>query len=140
MSIYNYTTLDISLHDPLAPRPTGTLALGINDSGQIVGQYNDLNGHTYGFLYSGGTYNALNAPSASFTSASAINGSGLIVGYYASSTVAQTVHGFLYNPNGNSYTAVDDPFVTNGGGTFGYGINASQIGGSYINGSGTHGF
>jgi len=42
MPVYNYTTLD----DPLAG---GTEAWGINDIGQIVGEYVDGSGKTHGY-------------------------------------------------------------------------------------------
>jgi probable HAF family extracellular repeat protein len=49
------------------------------------------------------------------------------------------VHGFLYNPNGGTYTTLDDPLAT--GGTFAYGINAmGQIVGRYHDANGAHGF
>jgi probable HAF family extracellular repeat protein len=49
MPVYTYTTLD----DPFAVGAT-TPALGINSTGQIVGNYRNFGG-THGFLYSGGT-------------------------------------------------------------------------------------
>jgi len=48
MTTYTYTTLN----DPLATG--GTVASGINDSGQIAGYYYDNSG-THGFLDSGGS-------------------------------------------------------------------------------------
>ena len=45
MPVYTYTNLD----DPLVPG--GTFAHGINNAGQIVGQYRDANGKGHGFLY-----------------------------------------------------------------------------------------
>src|SRR4051794_30810636 len=55
------------------PGATSTSASGINDAGQIVGQFN--NGGTHGFLYSGGSFTQIDAPGATFagTSASGIN-------------------------------------------------------------------
>src|SRR5205807_2545796 len=64
----------------------GTLAYGINASGQVVGSYNDnIGGGTHGFLYSGGTYTTLDVPDAGAngtTVAQSINGLGQIAGYY----------------------------------------------------------
>src|SRR5206468_2091599 len=61
---------------------------------------------------------------------------GQIVGFYVN---ASGNHGFLYNPNGGTYTTLDDPLAT--GGTVAYGINATgQIVGFYVNASGNHGF
>jgi len=59
MPIYTYTTLD----DPSAAG--GISPQGINDTGQIVGQYADASGKIHGFLYSGGTYTPLDDPNAS---------------------------------------------------------------------------
>jgi probable HAF family extracellular repeat protein len=51
------TTID----DPFATR--GTRALGINDAGQIVGDYQDASGE-HGFLLSGGTFTTIDDPLA----------------------------------------------------------------------------
>jgi probable HAF family extracellular repeat protein len=55
MPVYTYTTLD----GPSAIN--NTQALGINASGQIVGSYSNASG-IHGFLYSNGTYTALDDP------------------------------------------------------------------------------
>jgi probable HAF family extracellular repeat protein len=74
MPVYTFTTLD----DPSAT--FGTTASGINNMGQIVGQYGDSSGHAHGFLLSGGIYTTLDDPSATFgTTASGINDMGQIV-------------------------------------------------------------
>ena len=57
MPVYTYTTFD----DPLASGGDGTHAAGINDTGQIVGTYDDASG-VHGFLLSGGSYTTLDAP------------------------------------------------------------------------------
>jgi uncharacterized membrane protein len=75
-----YTTLD----DPLASAG-GTGAIGINASGQIVGEYGNATGN-HGFLLSGGIYTTLDAPGAigpDGTIASGINTAGQIVGLTA---------------------------------------------------------
>lgn len=78
MPIYKYATLD----DPLATSATGTNAVGINNAGQVVGEYSDASG-IHGFLFSGGTYTTLNDPLApNFTEVFGINGAGQIVGDY----------------------------------------------------------
>src|SRR5215831_3437398 len=94
MPVYTYTTFD----DPLNTSGDGTLASGINDTGEIVGTYADANG-VHGFLLSSGSYAPLDAPLAQqFTIASGINAVGQIVGYYFSNRFGQTgLHGFLYN-------------------------------------------
>ena len=98
MPIYKYTTLD----DPLATTGTlGTKAFGINNAGQIVGEYDDSAG-IHGFLLSGGTYTAFKDPSApNFTEAFGINSAGQIVGDYVPGG------GFLLS--GGTYTTLNPP-------------------------------
>ena len=89
MTTYTFSPID----DPMATN--GHRASGINDLGQIVGDYVDSSGVQHGFLYSGGTYTTLNAPSGTNgTDAYGINDLGQIVGYYKDSS--STEHGFLY--------------------------------------------
>ena len=66
---FTYTTLDV-------PGSVTTAALGINDTGRIVGYYEA--GGTHGFLLSGGVYTTLNVPDATVTVASGINDAGQI--------------------------------------------------------------
>ena len=133
MPVYTYTTLD----DPSASATGGTVALGINDLGQIVGNYGDASGG-HGFLYNNGSYTTLNDPFATSTTAFGINDAGQIVGFYSN---ASGNHGFLYDPNSGispPYFNIADPGTQ---GTFARGINAAeQIVGSYQNASGVHGF
>jgi probable HAF family extracellular repeat protein len=104
MPVYTYTTL-----------ATGAEALGINDLGQIVGDYD-----SHGFLYSGGTYITLDDPLAKgFTSAYDINNLGQIVGFYSN---LSGQHGFLNS--GGTYITLDDP-LAGAGGTVATGINDS---------------
>jgi len=126
-----YTFTDI--YDPLAP-PFGTMAYGINNAGQIVGQYGDATCNcTRGFLFSGGTFTTVNGPLGVPFAASGINDTGQIVGYPGLD-------------NGGTFTAILDPLSAGypGAGAFttSYGINNSgQIVGRYVSeGSGYHGF
>jgi probable HAF family extracellular repeat protein len=80
----SYTTLDVS-------GATLTNAYGINNSGQIVGSFNDSSG-SHGFLKNGSTYTPFDYPGATSTTAYGINDSGQIVGTAAISGV---LHGFL---------------------------------------------
>jgi uncharacterized membrane protein len=76
----SYTTLDV-------PGSTGgTEARGTNNFGQIVGG---------NWLYSAGSYTTLDVPGSTGTTASGINGSGQIVGWYDD---AAGRHGFLATP------------------------------------------
>src|SRR5262249_34396143 len=64
----------------------GTIATGINAAGQVVGLYRDGKGIEHGFLYSEGSYAALNDPSpggSSSTYLRAINDAGQVTGEYA---------------------------------------------------------
>ena len=84
---YDYTTIDV-------PDSTFTYAFGINDAGQIVGEY--LGAEFYGFFLDvDGSYTTIDVPGAMFTIAYGINSSGQIVGSYDDDA---TAHGFLATP------------------------------------------
>ena len=114
-----------------------TVLYGINDIGQIVGEFEDsLMKSGGGFLKDGGSYTAINYPGAKGGSyAFGINNSGQIAGfYYDSSYIA---HGFL--KDGDTYISIDYPGATDTGA---YGINnLGQIVGTYYDSSDmAHGF
>src|SRR5260221_8574541 len=94
MPVYTYATFD----DPLNTSGDGTLASGINDTGQIVGTYADASG-VHGFLLSGGSYTTPDAPLApQYTITQGINGAGPIVGIYFSKHFRHAApDSFLYN-------------------------------------------
>jgi probable HAF family extracellular repeat protein len=126
---YGFTTIDV-------PGATYSLALGINNAGQIVGQYQDAGYFLHGFLLDvDGSYTTLDPPGAMAPSANGINDVGQIVGEY---TDGGGIHGFLRDVDGN-YTSLDPPGATL---TFANGINdAGQIVGWYLDaGSRAHGF
>jgi hypothetical protein len=82
MPVYIFNTFD----DPSASTGT-TQAIGVNDTDQIVGYYNNAIGR-HGFLLSGGTYTTLDDPLATLeTQALEINNSGQIVGDSPPSTI-----------------------------------------------------
>jgi uncharacterized membrane protein len=81
MPVNIFNTVD----DPSAIAGT-TQAFGVNDTDQIVGEYQSIASFTHGFLESGGTYTTLDAPSAINTSAQGINSAGQIVGFYGTNT------------------------------------------------------
>src|SRR5262249_16423992 len=74
----SFTTVDF-------PGARSTQALGINPRGDIVGQYDDAEGVTHGFLLSGGQFTSFDFPGATRTTAFGINPRGDIVGLYRSS-------------------------------------------------------
>jgi hypothetical protein len=89
------------------PGTQNTIVSGINDFGQIVGQYDDSSG-THGFFYSAGTFTSLNYPKLPNdhgwlnTMARGVNNSGQIVGLYSNAT---GTHGFLDNQG--SFSTID---------------------------------
>ncbi|MFZ0422007.1 MAG: hypothetical protein WAL80_03930 [Xanthobacteraceae bacterium] len=136
---------------PLSNLPTGTnvTLFAINDSGSLLGTYNDANGNVHSFVYANGTSTEIIDPDAEYptnpsgstgTQASAFNNAGVVAGtFFDTDGVA---HGFVATPSGNSYTYVtlDDPaavFATDV-----YGINNNgQVLGQYSDGSNVaHGF
>lgn len=141
MPIYTFTTFD----DPSA-QTGATSAIGINDSGQIVGGYLGTDNVAHGFLLSGGTYTTLTDPLASDTPsdngtvATGINAGGQIVGTYDAGPLMGGFHGFIYNPNGGgTYSTLDVPGAIS---TQVFGINnLGLIVGIYGDaGAGEHGF
>jgi len=80
-----------------------TVANGINNSGQVVGYFQDSSGTPQGFLRDvNGSLTYINVPNAHGTHASGINDLGQIVGYFAHGN-----HGFLYS--GGVFTIINDP-------------------------------
>jgi probable HAF family extracellular repeat protein len=71
------------------PNSTGTFAAAINDSNEIVGQYQDFvtNQTVYhAYLYEDGDYTNIDPPGSTFATASGINDSGTIVGGYTTTS------------------------------------------------------
>ncbi len=88
-------------------------ALGINDSGIIVGEYAD-NGSpasSLGFIDTQGVFTTLNPNGLSaVTFAQGINNNGLVVGFYGTAADPATTHGFLFDSVTDVYnTALPDP-------------------------------
>lgn len=127
----SYSTLDCT-------NASSTAAQGINNKGQIVGQY-DNGGPTYGFLLSGGSYNTIDYPQSISTLAVGINSDGHIVGFYfvKISDTANITLGFLWN--GASYSTIGGP--TGALQSVANDINnASEIVGYYNDNKDRHGF
>jgi probable HAF family extracellular repeat protein len=126
----NYTFVNIDY-----PGETFSTPEAINDSGNIVGWYQDGSGNRHGFLYDGSTYSTLDYPGADATYPEGINNSGVISGEYLTNH-GTSAHGFIYE-NG-TYTSFDEP---NGNGiTDGQGINNNGEVVGYYNGGPTYGF
>jgi len=106
---------------------------GINNSGQIVGDFYD-GGPNRGFLYSGGSFTTIAVPGASYTFARGINDAGEIVGSYFDA--AMNLYGFL--EKGGSFTTINVPGAQF---TAASGINdGGEITGTFQDASGVHGF
>jgi uncharacterized membrane protein len=109
---------------------------GINRSDEMVGYEVDSQNRYHGFLDSGGTFTFLDNPGAEFTFSLGINDAGLVVGEYGDSA---GFHGFLYDHDHETYSAIDYPGANVG--TWASGINsAGEIVGQweYFDGSLTH--
>ena len=101
--------------------PVGTTATGINNQGQVVG---DFGGEA--FLWSGGALVPFGASGGSFASARAVNNSGVVTGY--AELANGDVQAFSYS--GGVLTPLD---VFGAQAAFGAGINDSgQIAGQYF--------
>jgi probable HAF family extracellular repeat protein len=92
-----YTFLDF-------PRATLTEAVGINDDGQVVGDYRDSTGRFHGFFWDAGLFLTFDVPfpDATLTAPNGINNAGQIVGFYFDNNVSEMfpngrAHGFLYD-------------------------------------------
>jgi len=108
-----------------------TEASGVNDDGQVVGNYRDAAGNFHGFFWDAGLFVTIDVPfpDATITGPTAINNIGQIVGFYFDNN--GRVHGFLYE-NG-SFTAFDFPKAVD---TLPADINDhGQIVGSYVDGN-----
>lgn len=99
------------------PGATMTHAWGINNAGDIVGNYFDAGGLSHGFLLSGGKFTAIDFPGAKHTWAQGINSRGGISGYYSDGAKN---HGFLLSEG--TFTQADCP---GDGATSLYGLNSA---------------
>ncbi len=113
--------------------------LGVNDRNQAVGFYTDAAGNTHGFLYDikNQTYTELTVPNASQVTATDINNSGLISGFYTDTADGST-RGFLEYANGTGFQSFAADGSTN---TMFFGLNNNgQEVGTFTDANGvTHG-
>src|SRR6185503_11562767 len=72
-----------------APGASTTNANGINNSGDVVGSYDN----THGFIYHAGVYTTVDDPLGVKTTAADINDAGQIVGWYVDA--GGNTHGFV---------------------------------------------
>jgi hypothetical protein len=123
---FQYTSFQV-------PGSTSTIALGLNNTGEIVGGFT-AGGKQSGFLYSGGNFQTIACPNASFTIAQGINDNGVIVGWCDPAGPNQ---GFIYQ-NG-TYTYLTYPGAA---GTILNGVNnlGDVVGIYQLSGGGQFGF
>jgi probable HAF family extracellular repeat protein len=123
----------------IGPPAIASQALGINDRGDIVGNFVLARAQSHGFLYSGGSYTLVDVPfPGQQTAPHGINNAGEVVGYYLSG-LGPPYKGFLLD--GGTYTSLivpgadylTDPYKVNDSGQI-VGIYAQGLGAGY------HGF
>jgi len=136
----NFTPIDYPLSGV-----QGTFVTGINDRGLIVGNYTDESGEVHGFIDNHGTFTTLDFPGAAFTSNSAVNNSGTMIGGYSDTFDVihgpGVIHGFLYEHG--KFTTIDAPGAgtAQGQGTYEEGISSNgTIGGFTVNDNGASGW
>jgi hypothetical protein len=113
-------------------------AFGINNAGDVVGDFKTSGGMTDAFLkLAGGAFHTIAVPGATETIALGVNDNDTVVGGYVAS--GGTIHGFIWRIGGSLSTDVDDPNALD------YSLidgvnNAGDIVGSYEDSHGFHGF
>jgi probable HAF family extracellular repeat protein len=112
------------------PNSISTRAHGINDRGQIVGDFEDVPFHERGFLLWRGKFVTIEVPGSSRTEAVGINNLGQVVGKFVGSGGEQ---GFLWQDGRFTIISIPGSVTTNV-----FGINdRGQIVGIYVDTSGT---
>ncbi len=115
------------------PGSVETIAMGVNNAGDVVGIYYSDSSTAHGFRLNNGIFTAINFPGASDTYATGINSAGDIAGDYSD---GNTTRG--YKLSNGVFTVFSAPSAVN---TLVEGINDSgEIVGTYSDGSKDHGF
>ena len=97
-----FTTVDF-------PGSVATTAFGVNERGEIVGNYRDSSNRTHGFVKTGDLFRAIDYPGAVFTDARGISSSGEVVGSYRMpGEPAVNFHGYLLT-RGGEFRPIDSP-------------------------------
>lgn len=108
-----------------------TTIRGINASGDLVGEYENLDGIRHAFARLSGTFHNVDRPGAAESRARGINDHGAIAGHF--DDVSGVRHGF-HRTAGGTYTTIDHPLGT---ATLLSGINnAGEMTGVYFDGAG----
>jgi probable HAF family extracellular repeat protein len=82
------------------PGALDSLALSINDRGQVAGWYDDALGNLHGFIYAGGVFTTIDVPGSLGSEVTTIENSGQITGDYLSADGA--THGFIGTTTGTT--------------------------------------
>jgi hypothetical protein len=112
---YNIKTGKFALvKKPGAPTGGGApslSAIGINDAGDVAGDYTASGGTIEGFVkLAGGAFHTIAVPGAVETVALGVNDNDTVVGGYIDETGGtETIHGFIWRIGGTLTTMVDDP-------------------------------
>jgi probable HAF family extracellular repeat protein len=137
--VYEFTSVDYpGAAQSLVFDTDGTTALGA-----FVFDPGNASSPTTAFTAAGGVYQILNVPNSTFSIATGINTSGLIVGVYGD--VAGKTHGFTTSDGGSTFTDVDFPGATNtqpidvndGGVIVGDYFDAANVEHGFVNNGGT---
>jgi len=101
------------------PGATSTRVNGINDGGQMAGQWFAA-GRSHGFILEDGEAQPIEFPGAVSTRATCINNRGMVAGFYNNSD--GVFHGFVYDRG--DYMSVDFPGASD---TAAFGINDQGV-------------
>jgi probable HAF family extracellular repeat protein len=127
------TILSIKLLD--IPAATQITANGINDHGQVVGQFVDQNGGAHGFVWEADSFSLVDYPGMSAVNLYKINNLGQFVG--SANDPNGTVHGFFFD-RGTLSARLTYPGA---GATYAFGINdRGEIVGTFYEAAGSRGF
>jgi hypothetical protein len=124
------TYTDIDVPASLGASPGTTVAMGINERGDVVGTYNDAVGNIHGFLLSHGSFSTVDVPGAAGTYLLGISVQGDIVGWACCGSTG----GFMLSHG--TVTAINFPESGGSPNTVAYGINPKGdiVGTDYSNG------
>jgi uncharacterized membrane protein len=127
------TVLAIKVLD--IPNATQITANGINDHGQLVGQFNDKNGVAHGVIWEADSFSQIDYPGMSAINLYKINNLGQFVG--SVNDPQGTVHGFFYD-HGTFSLPLSFPGA---GATYTLGLNnRGEIVGTYYRAAKSYGF
>lgn len=127
---YTGTYTNIAVNPSGCTNACNTLPNGINNSGEIVGEYDDPNYYQHAFYNANGQYNVFDFPQAYYTIATGVSNKGTIAGFYQEyagaderdSGYGANVNGFIYTPGKTQPTQLNLPGCTE---TELYGVNDS---------------